>query len=85
MHMQRLTSGYRASLIVAAENADPSHAPGEAHPSRDSALGRQIGYRDLEAFDSDLREAAYRCLSDLEDDDQPTYWYWSYDHPDAGI
>jgi hypothetical protein len=85
MHMQRLTSAYRASLILAAENSDPAEAPVEARRSRESGLGRQIGYRDLEDFDSDLREAAYRCLSDLEDDDQPTYWYWSYDHPDAGI
>jgi hypothetical protein len=85
MHMQRLTSAYRASLILAAENPDTSHAPAEAHQSGDRGPGRRIGYRDLEDFDSELREAAYRYLSDLEDEDQPTYWYWSYDHPDAGI
>jgi hypothetical protein len=85
MHMQRLTSEYRASLILAAENPDSSHASGEARRSPDSGLARRIAYRDPEDFDSELREAAYRCLSDLEEDDQPTYWYWSYDHPDAGI
>jgi hypothetical protein len=89
MHMQRQTSEYRASLILAAANAGTSLTPRHASESRGSALGRPLGYRDdyrdVEDFDTDHREALYRDLSGLDDDDQPTYWYWSYDHPDAGI
>lgn len=87
--MQRQTGEYRASLIHAAANAGTSRTPSQAAESRDSGLARHVGYRDegrdVDDFDIDQREALYRDLSGLEDEDQPTYWYWSYDHPDAGI
>lgn len=87
--MQRLTSEYRASLILAAASAGSSPGSITASESADSGVRHHLGYRDddrdVEDFDSDQRDASYRELSGLDDDDQPTYWYWSYDHPDAGI
>ncbi len=87
--MQRLTSEYRASLILAAANAGASLAPGEAAQVRRSGPERRSGdrddYRELEDFDADHRDFDYRDPSAMDYDDQPTYWYWSYDHPDAGI
>jgi hypothetical protein len=89
--MQRLTSGYRTSLILAAANAGASGAPAaDAAPEpRGYGPERRSGYRDeyrdLEDFDTGPRDVDYRDLSATDYDDQPTYWYWSYDHPDAGI
>jgi hypothetical protein len=88
MHMQRLTSEYRASLILAAANAGPSPVPGATLEPEGSPRGRRIGYRDdyrdVEDFDTDHRDVD--CdLSGADDDDQPSYWYWSFDRPDAGI
>jgi hypothetical protein len=85
MDMQRQSSEYRASLILAAASGGTPPTPGQVSESRDSGAGRHIGYRDVEDIDPDHCEVLYRDLSGLDDDDQPTYWYWSYDHPDAGI
>jgi hypothetical protein len=86
--MQRLSREYRASLILAAANADGSLDPAEASESRDYDRGRHPAYRDDRRaaghFDAG-RSDVDRYLSQDDDDDQPTYWYWSYDHPDAGI
>jgi hypothetical protein len=87
--MQRLTSEYRALLILAAANAGASLAPGAAVGSRDYGPDRRSGhrevYRDFEDFDIDHRGIEHRDLYEADHDDQPTYWYWSYDHPDAGL
>jgi hypothetical protein len=89
MHMQRLTREYRASLILAAANAGASTAPGAAPEPRGYDPERRSGYRDdyrdFEDFDTDRRDVDYRDLSGTAYDDQPPYWYWSDDHPDAGI
>jgi hypothetical protein len=86
MHMQRLSREYRASLILAAAGADSSFGPAEASESRDYGRGRHMGYReDRRVSDGGRSELEDRCLWQEDDDDQPTYWYWSYDHPDAGI
>jgi hypothetical protein len=92
MSMQRLTSEYRASLILAATNAGVSADRRETPQSVAWVGGRRSSdradhpdldeYRDLGDFDADLD---YRDLSGADYDPQPAYWYWSYDHPDAGI
>jgi hypothetical protein len=92
MHMQRQTSQYRASLILAAANAGTSLAPGEPN-GRGRYQGYRDGYRDIEDFDdvedfaNDHRDFDYRDLSGAgaDYDDQPTYWYWSYDQADGAI
>ncbi|MGC1730248.1 MAG: hypothetical protein WA747_12840 [Steroidobacteraceae bacterium] len=86
--MQRLSREYRASLIHAAANADSSLDPGDASESRDYGRGRHVGYRDDHRDVGNSggdRGEVDRYLSQEDDDDQPTYWYWSYDLPDAGI
>jgi hypothetical protein len=86
--MQRLNSGYRVSLILAAANAGASLAPGAApdsHGYTPERGGYANDYRDFEDFDSDHRDIDHRDLSGADYEDQPTYWYWSYDHPDAGL
>lgn len=86
--MQRLTSEYRASLILAAANAGAALGPGEAPEARGSGPRPRTyrdEYRSPGEFDADYRDVDYRDLSATDYDDQPTYWYWSYDHPDAGI
>jgi hypothetical protein len=86
--MQRLTSEYRASLVLAAANAGVSVDRRETPQSGGSSAGRRSRDRDdfrgLVDFDSDA-DLDYRDLSGADYDDQPTYWYWSYDHPDAGL
>ena len=88
--MQRLTREYRDSLILAAANAGASLAPGAAPEARGYSPERRGGYgydyRDFEDLDSDHRDIVdHRDLSGSDYEDQPTYWYWSYDHPDAGL
>jgi hypothetical protein len=87
--MQRLTSEYRALLILAAASAGASLAPGAAPESRGFTPERRSAYRDdyrdFEDFDTDHRDIGHRDLSVADFEDQPTYWYWSYDHPDAGV
>lgn len=88
MHMQRLSREYRASLILAAAGTDSSPNPGEASESRDYGRGRHMGYREDRRYAGHFdagRSDIDRYLSQEDDADQPTYWYWSYDHPDAGI
>lgn len=83
--MQRLTSAYRASLVLAATNAGSSfqrEAPEEIHGF--GLRRRADDRRDVDGHDTH-HDVDYRDLSDADYDDQPTYWYWSYDHPDAGI
>lgn len=83
--MQRLTSAYRASLVLAATNAGASFAQREAPGESHGGFGlrrRADDRRDVDDHDTH-HDVDYRDLSDY--DDQPTYWYWSYDHPDAGI
>lgn len=84
--MQRLTSAYRASLVLAATNAGASFAQREApEESRGFGLRRRADdRRDVDDHDTH-HDVDYRDLSDADYDDQPTYWYWSYDHPDAGV
>jgi hypothetical protein len=88
--MQRLTSEYRTSLILAAANAGASLAPGAAPEARGYSPERRSAYRDdyrdFEEFDTDHRDIlGHRDLYGPDYEDQPTYWYWSYDHPDAGL
>lgn len=83
--MQRLSSAYRTSLVLAATNAGSSfqrEAPEETHGF--GLRRRADDRRDVDGHDTH-HDVDYRDLSDADYDDQPTYWYWSYDHPDAGI
>ncbi|MFZ0010021.1 MAG: hypothetical protein WAK94_17435 [Steroidobacteraceae bacterium] len=83
--MQRLSSAYRTSLVLAATNAGSSfqrEAPEEIHGF--GLRRRADDRRDVDGHDTH-HDVDYRDLSDADYDDQPTYWYWSYDHPDAGI
>jgi hypothetical protein len=84
-----------ANAVVPFDRRVAPHSRGSGARRRSSDRDDHRGlndYRDfndhrdlnLEDFDAD-GHLDYRDLSAADYDDRPTYWYWSYDQPDAGL